>query len=175
METELSRQPGIGRCVVVPVLDKRINDSVPMLYVVPEAQGEAGAEAVRQALVNVFVGGGLAERSCLPSQFVLVNDIPSNSTGKTDVFRVTRERLRGRAYNIVPVHRDGALADIATALTDHLDSITGGTLPEGMESRSALGIYDLFNASAAVRPASSPGHSPSRASQNNRQGADRHD
>ena len=153
VETELSRQPGISRCVVAPVLDKRIHDSVPVLYVVPEAQGEAGAEAVRQALVNVFIGGGLAERSCLPSQFVLVNDIPCNSSGKVDVFRVTRERLRGRAYNTVPVHRDGVLADIATALTDHPDSITGGTLIEGMEGRSALGIYDLFNASSASQNA----------------------
>jgi acyl-coenzyme A synthetase/AMP-(fatty) acid ligase len=156
VETELSRQPGIGRCVVVPVLDKRIHDSVPVLYVVPETQGEAGAETVRQALVNVFIGGGLAERSCLPSQFVLVNDIPCNSSGKVDVFRVTRERLGGRAYNIVPVYRDGVLADIATALTDHLDSITGGTLHEGMEGRSALGIYDLFNASSAGRNAGFP-------------------
>ena len=42
-------------------------------------------------------------------------------------------------------------AGIATALTDHLGSITGGTLIEGMEGRSALGIYDLFNAPAAGR------------------------
>ena len=76
METEQSRHPGIGRCAGVPVLDKRIHDSVPILHVVPESQGKA----VRRVLANVFIGG-LAERSCLSGQFVLVNDLPFNSNG----------------------------------------------------------------------------------------------
>ena len=40
-------------------------------------------------------------------------------------------------------------AGIATALTDHLGSITGGTLHEGMERCSAPEICNRFNASAA--------------------------
>ena len=42
-------------------------------------------------------------------------------------------------------------AGIATALTDHPGSITGGTLHEEMERRSALGICNRFNASAVGR------------------------
>ena len=93
---------------------------------------------------------------------------PCNSNGKVGIFCVNRERLRRQAYNIAPVHRDGGFADIATALTDELDSVTAGTLHEGMEGRSALGIGDLFNAPwQAGRTAFSRDFPPPGASQNN--------
>jgi hypothetical protein len=146
VETELSRQPGIGKCAVVPVLDKRIHDTVPAIYIVPESHENNAPETVRQALVKVFLEDGLIRDNSLPSQFILVDDIPCNSNGKLDIYRITRDRLNGRAYNILPVRQNGKLTDIGTELTDRLDSITGGTLPEGMGENSALGIYELFNA-----------------------------
>ena len=147
VETELSKQPGIDQCAVVPVLDKRIHDTVPALYVVPETPGSDAPETVRRALKKVFLEDGLIRDNSLPSQFILVDDIPCNANGKLDIFRITRDRLNGRAYNILPVRRDGKVADIGTELSGQLDSITGGTLPEGMGEGSALGIYELFNAS----------------------------
>lgn len=91
---------------------------------------------------------GLAARSCLPGRFVPVNDIPCN---------------------IVPVHQNGVLADIATALTDQPDSITGSTLHEGMEERSALGDLQPVQRlrGGPEGRACFPDFSPSRASQNN--------
>jgi hypothetical protein len=76
---------------------------------------------------------------------VLVDNIPCNSNGKIDIYRITRDRLQGEAYNILPVRENGRLTDIDAEPAGQLDSIRGGTLPEGMEGRSALGMYDLFN------------------------------
>ena len=145
-ETELSRQPGIEKCAVVPVFDKRIHDTVPALYIVPDAPGSGASETVRQALKNVYVAGGKLGTDVLPSQFILVDDIPCNSNGKLDIYRITRDRLKGAAWNIVPVRSGGALTDILAEPAGQTDSITGGTLPEGMDGRSALGLYELFNA-----------------------------
>ena len=144
VETALSRQPGIGQCAVVPVLDKRIHDTVPVLYVVPDNPVNA-EETVRNALVQIYITDHLIERSALPSQFIVVENIPVNSNGKADIYRITRERLSGSAWNIIPVHENGVLNDIAIEPDDHPDSITGGTLPEGMEGRSALGLFEVFN------------------------------
>ena len=146
VETELSRQPGVGKCAVVPVFDKRIHDTVPALYVVPDVPGGGAAEAVRQALVSAYIAGGKLATDILPSQFILVDDIPCNSNGKLDIYRITRDRLKGAAWNIVPVREGGRLTDILAERAGQTDSITAGTLPEGMEGRSALGIYELFNA-----------------------------
>lgn len=149
VEAQMSAQPCVNKCAVVPVLDKRIHDTVPVLYVVPTQKGPAAPEAVRLALVDVFVTNGLIHKTNLPSQFVLVDSIPCNSNGKIDVFRITRERLAGDAYNIVPVHDGAAIVDVAIEHATQLDSITGGTLPEGMGASSAFGVYDMFNPSPA--------------------------
>jgi len=145
VETELAKQPGIDKCAVVPVLDKRIHDTVPVLYVIPAADGKDAVETVRRALTEVYVRGDRIKESNLPTQFVLVDNIPCNSNGKIDIYRITRDRLQGEAYNILPVRENGRLTDIDAEPAGQLDSIRGGTLPEGMEGRSALGMYDLFN------------------------------
>ena len=144
VETELAKHPGIHQCAIVPVLDKRIHDTVPVLYVVPDETNH-GLERVRQALNDVYIIGGLSKRSSLPSQLILVNEIPCNSNGKIDVYRITRERLKGNAYDIMPVMKQGKLTDIKMKLTEEVTSNTGGTLPEGMGRGSALGIYEVFN------------------------------
>ena len=146
VETEISKQPGIEKCAVVPVLDKRIHDTVPALYIVPDRPGAGASEAVRRALVNGYITEGTIQTDILPTQFILVEDIPCNANGKLDIYKITRDRLRGEAWNIVPVREDGVLTDILVEAAGQADSITGGTLPEGMEGRSALGIYELFNA-----------------------------
>ena len=145
VETEMSKQPGIDKCAVVPVLDKRIHDTVPVLYVIPAADGKDAAETVRKALAEVYIRGGRIGETNLPTQFVLVDDIPCNANGKIDIYRITRDRLKGEAYNILPVRESGSLTDIDVEQALQLDSIRGGTLPEGMEGRSALGMYELFN------------------------------
>lgn len=144
VEVKISAHPAIARCAVVPVLEKRIHDTVPVLYVIPEIKGPGAEERVREALIDVFVGENPKETN-LPTQFVIVDDIPCNANGKIDIYRITRDRLSGTAYNIVPVRENDRLIDIRTELVSKLDSITAGTIPEGMENRSAMGIYELLN------------------------------
>lgn len=172
VETQMSLQRGIDKCAVVPVLDKRIHDTVPILYLVVEKsvrQMDKAAEIVRTALENLYTAGGSLEGTIVPSQFVLVDEIPCNANGKIDIFRITRERLEGTAYDIIPVRvmtgaSDGAaaadqdqarndeggercrtVAGIRVEMADQISSITAGILPEGMEGNSAFNLFDLFN------------------------------
>lgn len=149
VEQSLASQPQVAQCAVVPVLDKRIHDTVPVLYVVPETKGPDAAERVRDALVTAYVTEGLVATSGLPSQLVVVDSIPCNANGKVDIYRITRDRLQGEAYDILPVRTNGDVTDVSLELNSELSSMTGGTLPEGMGNGSALGIYDLFNGSFA--------------------------
>ena len=130
---------------MVPFLDKRIHDSVPALYLVPDSSISDGAQLARKALLHAYIDMDIVKNSVLPTQLILVKDIPCNSNGKIDVFRITRDRLKGEAYDIVPVKESGILTDIEVNHNNKNGSITAGTLPEGMEGRSAFNLYDLFN------------------------------
>ena len=145
VETAISRYEGVEKCAVVPLLDKRIHDTVPALYIVADKSCKDGPQLVRQALIHTFIEEGLGNKNVLPTQFILVDDIPCNANGKIDIYRITRERLKGDAYDIVPVKKSGRLIDIEIKYDEKTASITAGTLPEGMEGRSALNLYDLFN------------------------------
>lgn len=173
VETQMILQPGIDKCVVVPVLDKRIHDTVPILYIIAEksaCETEKAEEIARLALENLYTAGGPLEGTIMPSQFVLVDEIPCNANGKIDIFRITRERLEGKAYDIIPVReKAGAAADgsqsgeegcagnstvvsVRIESAEQLSSITAGALPEGMEGNSAFDLFDLFNSAGADDP-----------------------
>lgn len=145
VETEISKQPGIYMCAVVPILDKRIHDTVPVLYVMTNDGDEDPAETVIRALKKVFVDNGLIEKSILPTQFIITEDIPCNSNGKIDIYKITRDRLNGEAYDILAVKNGDSVTDISCKLTERAESIKAGTLPDGMGAGSALGIFELFN------------------------------
>jgi len=146
VETLMAAQPAVDKCAVVPVLEKRIHDTVPVLYVIPNQKGENAPEAIRKALYSVFVESGKVKDTNIPSSFVIVDEIPCNANGKIDIYRITRDRLSGMAYNIMPVREDGRLCDISIERNDKINSITAGTLPEGMGKSSAFGVFELFNA-----------------------------
>ena len=144
VERNVSAHPAIKQCAVVPILDKRIHDTVPVLYVVPAETGAQAAETVRKALTDVYVRDRKVTAENLPTQFVLVDEIPLNANGKLDIFQITRERIGGDAYNLVPVMDGDTLSDIRTEHMEHVNSMTAGTLPTGMENRSAYNVFDLF-------------------------------
>ncbi|MGX8704732.1 MAG: AMP-binding protein, partial [bacterium] len=64
VEAELMKQPGILDCAVVPVLDKRIHDTVPVLYIIPVRKEEAVGD-VKMALKEVFLVRNLLEKTAL--------------------------------------------------------------------------------------------------------------
>ncbi|MBQ0041057.1 MAG: AMP-binding protein [Clostridiales bacterium] len=144
VETEMTKHSNIKSCAVAPVLEKRIHDTVPVLYVVPSESDEGAAERIRQAFVDVYVNDGKIDAENLPVQLMIVDSLPVNQNGKIDIFRITRERLLGDAYNIMPVRKNGNLTDIKLEQVDSLNSIVAAT-PEGMGESSAFNLFDLFN------------------------------
>lgn len=144
VDNNMAAHKAIDRCAVVPVMEKRIHDTVPVLYVVPADKGEGAAESIRKAFVDVYVKDKKIAPDNLPTQFMIVDDIPLNPNGKLDIYRITRERLEGDAYDIVPVMKDGKLTDITTKHVEKVNSTTAGTLPQGMENNSAYNMFDLF-------------------------------
>ena len=156
VETQLLAHPNIDLCAIVPLLDKRIHDTVPVLYAIPADKDRDGAEQVRQALADIYVRGTRLKDSVLPTQFVLVDHIPLSATGKVDIYHITRSRIDGNAYNILPVKHGGALIDIQYESAEGLNSYTAGTLPEGMGKDSAFGVFDIFSVPAKQKsPAAS--------------------
>ena len=161
VERNMTAHTAVRGCAVVPIMDKRIHDTVPVLYVVPAEAGPQAAESIRGAFVEVYARDRLVEAENLPTQFVLVEDIPLNASGKPDVFRITRERIGGEAYNLIPVMDGGALSDIRIERVAHVNSMTAGTLPSGMENHSAYDIFDLFTAAPDTdTSADMPGWNP---------------
>jgi len=149
VDNEMSSHGAIDRCAVVPVMEKRIHDTVPVLYVIPAERGEGAAERIRQAFVDVYVKDRKVGADNLPTQFMIVDDIPLNANGKLDIYRITRERLEGDAYNLVPVMTDGELTDIKAEHVEKVNSTTAGTLPQGMENNSAYNMFDLLTSPPA--------------------------
>ncbi|MCQ2420906.1 MAG: AMP-binding protein, partial [Clostridia bacterium] len=150
VDVQMSAQPAVNMCAVVPVLEKRIHDTVPVLYVVPNNKGAEAPEQIRQALVDVYITSKKISDSVLPVQFVVVDSIPCNNNGKVDIYRITRERLTGEAYDIVPVRREGVLADIQIKKAEQVSSITAGTVPEGMDGNSAFDLFGMFNSAPSA-------------------------
>ena len=142
VESELSKQTAIGRCAIAPVLEKRIHDTVPVLYVIPE-KGK-NYKDIRDALLDIYVKKKKIKADNIPVQLMIVNDIPLNQNGKIDIFRITRERLQGDAYDIIPVRNKEKLTDIQLKHVDKLSSIVAA-VPEGMNNGSAFSLFELLN------------------------------
>jgi len=145
VEVIVSKQPEIAQCAVVPLFDKRLHDTVPALYVIPKDKCNP-VESVRKALVKAFITDGGLKDTGLPSQFIIVDNIPVNANGKISIYKLTRDRLQGKAYNINPVKNKDKVTDIEVAEAEQLDSIHGGTLPEGTSGDEAFDIFYALNA-----------------------------
>lgn len=144
VDLQMATYPAISACAVVPVMDKRIHDNVPVLYVVPTNKGEHAAEEIHQAFLDAYVKDKKIPANNLVTQFVLVDEIPLNANGKLDIFRITRERLDKDAYNLIPEFDGDQLTNIRMEHVEHVNSMTAGTLPQGMENNSAYNVFDIF-------------------------------
>jgi hypothetical protein len=145
VDMQMAAHEAIDRCAVVPVMEKRINDTVPVLYVVPSRKGQRADRDILEAFKDVYVRDKKVTPDNLPTQFVIVDDIPINGNGKLDIFRITRERLTGDSYNLIPVFNGEELIDIKTEHEESANGYTAGRVPEGMENNSAYNIFDIFN------------------------------
>ena len=76
--------------------------------------------------------------------YSLVHPAFAGRPDKLDIFRITRERLENDAYNLIPEFDGDQLTDIRMEHVEHVNSMTGGTLPQGMENNSAYNVFDIF-------------------------------
>ena len=112
VERAVSAQTGIRNCGLAPVFDKKIHDTVPMLYVEISRPGRDGYNIVRNALAKAYVTDGLIEKTGLPCRVVITARIPRTATGKVDVHKITDGNVRGDTYKVEGVFKDGVLSRI---------------------------------------------------------------
>lgn len=145
VEAQITAHPSVNKCALVPVLEKRIHDTVPVIYLILENKKANVEKEVTKILTDVYIKNKKVSDEHIPTQFVIVNSIPCNSNGKVDIYRITRDRLAGKVYNIIPIRKNKKLVEIKVAKEDKANSIKAGVLPEGMGQSSAFNVFDIFN------------------------------
>lgn len=131
IEVSLSGEPGIGECAIVPEFNKRLHDTVPVLYVTAEGKGKEARKTVEKALYNVFVNGRKAEETNLPTKCVICEELPHNRSGKVDIFKIINDGLSGEGYAISAVRVKGSAKDVK--LLPDGPVMAPGTVPQEME------------------------------------------
>lgn len=147
VENAITSQPGIAACGVVPEYHKMLHDNVPILYV--ETSGDKAEElvVVRKALIQVFIHDGKLADTNMPSQCVLVDNIPLNSGGKVDSRKLTTGTVEGRRFHVKPVRLGGEITDILLIpATQGEDATMGAGIPEELENDPYNILSEVFAA-----------------------------
>ena len=112
VERAVSAQKGIKSCALAPDYNKKIHDTVPVLYVETERPGIRGYRIVREALEKAYITEGLIKKTALPVRCVLTDDIPRNATGKVDVHQIREKGVSGFTCEVEGVYADEELKEI---------------------------------------------------------------
>ena len=112
IETAVSKQEGIEACAIVPKYDKKLYDTIPVLYVQAGGRGAAARRTVKNALLQAFEKSGSFDPDQLPKECVITDRIPYNATGKVDVNLITKGYVEGKTYTVESVCKDGKLINI---------------------------------------------------------------
>ena len=116
IETAVSKQEGIEACAVVPKYDKKVYDTIPVLYVQADGRSSSARRTVRNALLHAFEENSSFNPEQLPKECVITDRIPYNATGKVDVNLITKGYVEGKTYTVESVCRDGKLINIVFEL-----------------------------------------------------------
>ena len=109
VETEVQKQEGIGDCSIIPVLDKMLHDTVPMLCVETTSDVASARECVQNALTNIFINERILGVSQLPRLVLSCDALPRNTNGKIDLFKINHEGIGGTRYLVEPQWEGEAL------------------------------------------------------------------
>ena len=144
METAIAGQPGIEACAVVPAFDKRIHDTVPVLFVQMPGQRPDAVMTLKAALLNVFVKDNNIEATNLPEKCVISKELPRNGSGKPDIHRLSYQLIsgsvNGQSFNVVPVRPNGKLIDIGLVPAPTIDFlVSGGAIPDEIANEMHFG------------------------------------
>ena len=103
VETEISRQPGIESCCVVPVYIKTTHDNIPMLCVKTLERGNASKAVICRALRQVFISEKTLKPDSIPYRVMIVDELPLNANGKVDLYRISRGEVEGKTFTVKTV------------------------------------------------------------------------
>ena len=103
VETEVSRQPGIESCCVVPVYVKTTHDNIPMLCVKTLERGNASKAVICRALRQVFLSEKTLKPDSIPYRIMIVDELPLNANGKIDLYRISRGEVEGETFTVKTV------------------------------------------------------------------------
>ena len=162
VETELSRQPGIRSCGVVPVFDKPIHDNIPMLCVTADGAPADWAKTVRGALLRCFREGKNLPADNVPSLVLIAENLPRNVNGKIDLYALNRGQVTGNKYKVEVRTGPGGIEDILLhpSQEDNKDIVAEmyRSIARDMMEESVPGqvVDSLKQAGAALMPDPSP-------------------
>ena len=153
VETLLESLPAVSQMTIVPVLEKRIHDSVPVLFVKSASTVDECVKQIGRKLEEIYKENEKLIGTALPAQLVLVDGFPSTASGKIDSYQLSRQRTEGKTYNIVPAYEsDGSLRSVHCELAEEISNLMAGVLPQGMDGASAMGLFEAFNAGSSAMP-----------------------
>ena len=149
IENAVTSQPGIAACGLTPEFNKMLHDNVPVLYVEMSDKNAGDLTVLRKALIQVFIEDGMLSDTNMPSQCVIVENMPLNSGGKVDGKKLASGTVTGSRYSVKPVRIDGKVLDILLVPAPKgEDPFMGAGMPEELEGD----IYNILSEVFACIP-----------------------
>ena len=146
IQTAVTSQPGIAACGVTPEFHKILHDNIPVLYVEMSDKGAGALGALRKALIQVFITDGRLADTNMPSQCVIAERIPLNTSGKVDAKKLAAGGVTGSRYSVKPVKApDGKVIDILMIpATEGENATMGAGMPEELENDPYNILSEVF-------------------------------
>ena len=145
VQTAVTAQPGIVACGLAPELHKTLHDNIPVLYVELEEKGAGALAVLRRALIQVFIKDGKLADTNLPSQCVITETIPLNTSGKVDAKKLAAGGVKGDRYSVKPVKMDDKVVDILLVPAAEGENATmGAGIPEELEGDPYNILSEVF-------------------------------
>ena len=145
VENAVTSQPGVVACGLAPELHKTLHDNIPVLYVELDEKGAGALTVLRKTLIQVFITDGKLADTNLPSQCVITETIPLNSSGKVDAKKLAAGGVTGSRYSVKPVKLDGKVIDILLVPAAEGENATmGAGIPEELEGDPYNILSEVF-------------------------------
>ena len=155
IENAVTSQPGIVACGLAPEFHKTLHDNIPVLYVELAKSGDKGLDVLKNALVQVFIKDNRLKDTNMPSQCVITETVPLNSSGKVDAKKLASGTVTGSRYSVKPVREDDKVVDITLVPAAEGENATmGAGVPEELEDDPYTILSEVF----AIIPELNEGH-----------------
>lgn len=112
VQTAITSQPGIAACGLAAEFHKTLHDNIPILYVEMNEKGAGALTTLRKTLIHVFIEDDMLADTNMPSQCVIVDRIPLNSSGKVDLKQLSSGKVTGSRFSVKPVRVNDEVVDI---------------------------------------------------------------